>query len=195
VRPCADAGVAGTSQQVAAIIPPHTTRRIPTSLSRSRTVTHTAAQPPVGNRTCSLSDNAHVEESTGRQIRAVCTLVTATTLVGALMSACGGASGVTLTPLQQRGRDVVEQLHCATCHTTNGAKALGPTWKGAAGRSVTLNDNSVVVADAPYLRRSILEPAAQTVLGYPPGLMGTEVAPGSISEADADAIVAYLQTL
>jgi hypothetical protein len=60
---------------------------------------------------------------------------------------------------------------------------------------VTLNDGTMVVADAGYLWRSIVDPDAQTVLGYPPALMAAEVAPGSVGGADADAIVAYLQTL
>jgi cytochrome c oxidase subunit II len=130
-----------------------------------------------------------------RQVHCLLVLAALTAAIAALISSCGGDTGPVLTPLQQQGRDIVESRHCATCHTTNGARALGPTWKAVAGRSVTLNDGTVVVADAAYLHRSIVDPNAQTVLGYSPALMATEVAPGSISDADADAIVAYLQTL
>ena len=134
--------------------------------------------------------------SRGAVVKTTVLLAICTTAVAVVIAACGGgAAGPVLTPLEQQGRDVVESLHCATCHTTNGSRALGPTWKGLAGSSVTLNDGSVVAADAAYLHRSILDPNAQTVLGYPPALMSSEVEPGSIGSEDADAIVAYLQTL
>lgn len=52
-----------------------------------------------------------------------------------------------------------------------------------------------VSADESYLRRSILEPDAEIVAGYPRGLMASQVPPGSLTPEEANAIVAYLKTL
>jgi cytochrome c oxidase subunit 2 len=48
---------------------------------------------------------------------------------------------------------------------------VGPTFKGAWGHQVTIVSNGVertISFDAPYLRRSLLEPNADIVKGYPP---------------------------
>jgi cytochrome c oxidase subunit II len=82
-----------------------------------------------------------------------------------------------------------------SCHSTDGSAGTGPTWRGLAGADVRLADGRTVFADAGYLRRSILDPDADAVAGFPAGLMASAVRPGSVSEADADAIVAYLQSL
>lgn len=118
------------------------------------------------------------------------------------LSACGGksagngdaASPPPGTPAAE-GERLVEQLGCLSCHTTNGKRGAGPTWKGVAGRQVKLADGTTVTADDDYLRRSILDPSAQVVAGFPGGLMAATVKPGSVTSAQADRIVAYLRTV
>ena len=47
---------------------------------------------------------------------------------------------------------------------------VGPTFKGVWGRSVTVITNGVertIIVDEAYLRRSILEPGADMVKGFP----------------------------
>ena len=119
------------------------------------------------------------------------------------LSACGGggdkdggdaASPPPGTPAAQ-GEQLVEQLGCLSCHTTNGKRGAGPTWKGLAGRQVKLSDGTTVTADDEYLRRSVLDPSAQVVAGFPGGLMAATVKPGSVTPTQADQIVAYLKTV
>lgn len=95
----------------------------------------------------------------------------------------------------ERGESLVEVRGCLACHSTDGRAGVGPTWQGLAGSTVQLADGTEVVADAAYLKRSILEPDADIVEGYSSGVMTAAAQPGSISEEDAEAMVAYLQTL
>jgi cytochrome c oxidase subunit 2 len=131
----------------------------------------------------------------------VTTLAVALAIAIAL-SACGGggdsggdaASPAPGTPAAQ-GEQIAEQLGCLSCHTTNGKRGAGPTWKGIAGRQVKLSDGTTVTADDEYLRRSILDPGAQVVAGFPGGLMAATVKPGSVTPEQAEQIVAYLKTV
>jgi len=115
-------------------------------------------------------------------------------------TACSGSSSKPQSKpqssaLADRGAGLVQVKPCLVCHTTNGGHAAGPTFAGRAGSRVQLADGTTVVADDAYLKRSILDPGAQTVEGFPQGLMATLVPPHSITTLQADAIVAYLDTL
>lgn len=84
---------------------------------------------------------------------------------------------------------------CSGCHTLNGSRASGPTFKGLAGSQVQLSDGSTATADAAYLARSITDPDAQVVKGFSKGVMSAVMANRKkLAPADVDAIVAYLQT-
>ncbi len=98
-------------------------------------------------------------------------------------------------PLAARGERLVEERGCLSCHSTNGSRGPGPTWKDLAGSRVNLSDGRTVVADDEYLVRHIVDPDAMTVAGFPKGLMSSVIRPGSVTETDARAIVAYLKTL
>lgn len=95
----------------------------------------------------------------------------------------------------ERGEALVNNRGCLACHSTGGRAGVGPTFGGLAGSTVPLADGTEVVADAAYLKRSILEPDAQIVEGYSAGVMAGAVQSGSISEAEAEAMVAYIQSL
>lgn len=92
-----------------------------------------------------------------------------------------------------RGELLVQQYGCLACHTTDGSKKIGPTWKGVFGSQVKLADGTTVQADQNYLINSILNPNQQIVEGFSPDVMPNF---GSvISQQDAQNIAAYLQTL
>jgi cytochrome c oxidase subunit 2 len=111
-------------------------------------------------------------------------------------AACGGSSSKSQSSsLAGRGAGLVQVKPCLVCHTTNGGPAAGPTFAGLAGSRVKLADGTTVTADDAYLERSILEPSAQTVEGFPKGLMATLVRPATVTPLQADAIVAYIDSL
>lgn len=91
------------------------------------------------------------------------------------------------------GKQLVNSLGCVACHATDQKRLVGPGWGGISGHEVKLADGSRVVADEAYLVRSIREPDAQIVEGYPPHVMPPYDT--LISESDMQAIVAYLRSL
>jgi cytochrome c oxidase subunit II len=129
-------------------------------------------------------------------------VVGAVCLAGGLVSCSSrgdsseGKNGATPTdPVVARGERLVEERACLSCHSTDGTRLAGPSWKGLAGSTVELTDGRRVVADRNYLRRAIQDPDAETVKGFPSGLMASVIQPGTVSDEDADAIAAYIQTL
>ncbi len=79
---------------------------------------------------------------------------------------------------------------CMTCHSLDGAKGVGPSFKGLFGREETLSDGTTVVVDEAYLTESILTPNAKVVQGFPPAMP-----PMVTEQADVDALIAYIKTL
>jgi len=69
------------------------------------------------------------------------------------------------------GKELLEKHGCLGCHSLDGTKKAGPTFKGIWGRQVrvlTGGTERVVTVDGEYLRRSIREPNADLVKGFPP---------------------------
>jgi len=114
-------------------------------------------------------------------------------------SATGGGGGtITVTPtpaLIAKGKALVENYSCAGCHTIDGTKSTGPTWKGLAGSTQHLTTGGTAVATDTYLVGVITDPSTLKVAGYDAGVMAEVIPPGHISQAEAEAIVAYIKTL
>jgi cytochrome c oxidase subunit 2 len=69
------------------------------------------------------------------------------------------------------GKELLEKHGCLGCHSLDGSPRVGPTFKGLWGRSATVLTGGVertLTVDEAYLRRSILEPMADIVKGFPP---------------------------
>ena len=81
------------------------------------------------------------------------------------------AGAVANMSTEERGAKWAEQFGCVGCHSIDGSPSVGPTWLGLFGREEALTDGSTVTADEQYLLRSILEPSAQVVEGFPDGVM------------------------
>ncbi len=91
------------------------------------------------------------------------------------------------------GEALANAQGCTACHSIDGSTLTGPSWAGLAGSVRTLADGTDVVADAAYLRQSILEPRAQIVDGYPAAVMPQYRDTLSIGEVNQ--IVTYIQSL
>ena len=91
--------------------------------------------------------------------------------------------------LAAQGKALAQSKGCTACHTVDGSKSVGPTWKGLAGKTETMADGSSVVADEAYLKRSIHDPNAQVVQGFAPIMPKVEV-----SEDELAALVAYIES-
>ena len=58
---------------------------------------------------------------------------------------------------------------CVACHTIDGSKLIGPSFKGLFGRTENVVTDGVtreITVDEEYIRKSILEPNADLVEGY-----------------------------
>ncbi len=96
-----------------------------------------------------------------------------------------------VSPAEQ-GKQLYTQRGCNACHSIDGARIVGPTWKGLWGKEEVMQDGQKVTVDENYVRESILEPQAKIVNGYPPVMPSFK---GVVSDEDISAIIAYMKTL
>lgn len=93
-------------------------------------------------------------------------------------------------PLPKLGEKLYSQQGCQGCHSLDGSKMVGPTWKGLYGTTGhKLSDGSTVTVDQNYLRKSILKSSAQIVQGY------QNVMPSyaNLSEREVTALVEFMK--
>jgi len=103
----------------------------------------------------------------------------------------GGAAASNLPPAKL-GKQIYEQYACSTCHSTDGSKKTGPTWKGLFGSKVQLSNGKTVTADEDYIRESIEKPHAKIVKGFQPVMPSFQ---GQFSDDQINGIIAYIKTL
>jgi len=102
---------------------------------------------------------------------------------------------VTDNTTEHPGLAIIKANACTTCHSMDGSKIIGPSFKGLYGRkSVVLTDagEKELIADDEYIKRSILDPNVEVVKGFNKGLMQSYK--DKISAADLDKIVDYFKT-
>jgi cytochrome c oxidase subunit II len=94
------------------------------------------------------------------------------------------------------GLAILKQNACLTCHSQDGSKLIGPSFKGVYGRTQIVDSNGEtreIVVDDEYITRSIYSPNADIVQGYMRGLMISYE--NIISEEQIDDIIDYMKTL
>jgi cytochrome c oxidase subunit 2 len=79
-----------------------------------------------------------------------------------------GDESLKTMPLPELGKMVHENRGCATCHSLDGTRGQGPSWKGIWGNVHQMQDGAQVKVDENYIRESILEPQTHVVQGYEP---------------------------
>jgi cytochrome c oxidase subunit 2 len=96
-----------------------------------------------------------------------------------------------------RGERLFTSQGCAGCHSLDGSAGAGPSVQGLPGRTVELDDGSTTTADRAYIERAIVDPDAEIVDGYQPGVMSlaTESLDLESKPDDLQALVAYLESL
>lgn len=94
------------------------------------------------------------------------------------------------------GRKIMQNIGCFACHTLDGSKLVGPSFKGVWNKQETVitgKETRQIIVDEEYIRRSIYDPNADLVEGYGKGLMLTYE--GQLSEDDISNIIEYLKTV
>lgn len=100
------------------------------------------------------------------------------------------AAGLSLADM---GKKLYQNKACATCHSLDGAKSVGPTYKGLWGSKREFEDGGSATADENYIRESILNPTAHTVKGYPAGQM--PVFAGQLTDDQINQLIEFIKTL
>ena len=93
------------------------------------------------------------------------------------------ALGEVFDAVAQAG-NVLESNGCTACHSLDGSKGIGPTFKGLYGSRRTFADGTTGIADDAYIRQSIENPNAKVVKGFEPNMPSLPVSP-----ADVNAII------
>ncbi|MFN3604545.1 MAG: c-type cytochrome [Leptonema sp. (in: bacteria)] len=88
------------------------------------------------------------------------------------------------------GKELYETKGCKSCHSIDGTKVVGPSFKGIWNAKRKLTDGSIILIDENYITTSILEPSKQVVEGYP-NLMP----PQDLSEEQIQSIIEFIKSL
>jgi len=103
-----------------------------------------------------------------------------------------GDEEVRKMPLQELGQLVYENKGCATCHSIDGTKGQGPSFKGIWGHPAKGSDGKDYMVDENYIRQSVLTPQAVVVQGFEP-IMPTFQ--GLLREREILAVIEYIKSL
>jgi cytochrome c oxidase subunit 2 len=111
------------------------------------------------------------------------------------MQAALEASGGGGEALENLGKRLATTKGCVACHSTDGTRLVGPSFKGIYGLSETVITGGAerqIVVDDDYLYRSIADSNADIVKGYQP-LMPPQA--GIVNDDEIKALIAYIKTL
>jgi len=91
------------------------------------------------------------------------------------------------------GKGLYASLGCQSCHSLDGSKSTGPTFKGLYGSKVQLTNGKTVTADEQYLLDSIIDPDKDIVQGYQPGIMTSVIKKGQVPKDQAQQLVDFIK--
>jgi cytochrome c oxidase subunit 2 len=97
------------------------------------------------------------------------------------------------TSASARGLKILKNKGCLGCHTLDGSRKVGPSFKGLIGRREVVTaggQQRTVTVDDAYVRHYILNPNQDVIQGYPPVMPKIPM-----DKETLDAIVAFLETL
>ncbi len=102
----------------------------------------------------------------------------------------GGAAVVVVTAASaEAGAALYKSKGCNACHSVDGAKIVGPTFKGTWGTQRNTSAGPVTV-DLAYVKESIVNPMAKIAEGYPPAMP-----PQALSDLEIESLALYFETL
>ncbi len=115
--------------------------------------------------------------------------------VAALKKATESSGGADEGSLAIMGKTLATTKGCVACHSTDGSKLIGPSYKGLYGSKQTVMEGGTekeITVDDAYIKESMLEPTADIVKGFQP-LMPSQK--GLVSEGEIKALTAYIKSL
>ena len=103
-----------------------------------------------------------------------------------------GDESMKTMPLPELGKLVYENRGCQTCHSIDGTRGQGPSWKGVFGNMQNHMDGSSMMADENYIRESIMEPQKHIVRGFEPVMPTYQ---GMLRPREIDGVIAFIKSL
>jgi len=88
------------------------------------------------------------------------------------------------------GMKLLDAKGCLACHTVDGSASVGPTFKGAWGTTLQLEDGSIRTLDSALFLQKVHDPTAFVVKGYPPVMPVIQ-----LTDDETEQIEAYLEGL
>ena len=93
-----------------------------------------------------------------------------------------------LSQIKSKGYDLYIKHACNTCHSLDGSRMNGPTFKNLYEKRIYFYNNSSIVADEEYLINSIINPGKEIVKGYP-NLMPSY----NLTKDEIDALIDFIK--
>ncbi len=96
-------------------------------------------------------------------------------------------------PHLSEGAELIQEKGCIACHSLDGSAKVGPTFKGLFSRKETVataGKERTITVDEGYIMRSIKDPTADVVKGFPPIMPAIPM-----TDEEMRAIVDHLKTL
>lgn len=94
--------------------------------------------------------------------------------------------------LADKGKVIYNTRACAGCHSVDGSKLTGPSFKGLFGKTESFADGSSALVDENYLRESIMDSNKKIVKGYPPNQMPSFQ--GLLTDDDVTAVIEFIKS-
>jgi mono/diheme cytochrome c family protein len=95
----------------------------------------------------------------------------------------------TSKPTIELGKALYKGKGCNACHSLDGSKLVGPTFRGLWGKTEKTSAGEVTV-DLAYVTESIRAPMAKIVDGYPPAMP-----PAVVTDIEAQSIALFFESL
>jgi len=90
------------------------------------------------------------------------------------------------------GERVAARKGCLQCHSLDGTRGVGPTWRDLFGREEVLSDGRRVLVDGAYVTESMMEPNDKVVAGFAPVMPGYQ---GALEPGEVGALIAFMKSL
>lgn len=88
------------------------------------------------------------------------------------------------------GQKLYQKLGCSGCHSVDGSKVTGPSWKDLYGSVQQFSDGSTTVVDQDFLHTFLPNPTLRVPVGFPPVMP-----PFPLKDEQINAIAAYMETI
>lgn len=113
----------------------------------------------------------------------------------AMMADTTKKAGIAANPVAE-GKRLTELNGCIACHSADGTKIIGPSYKGVYGKKVVVVTNGKereIIADDEYIKRSIYDPNADIVKGFAKGQMVSYKT--QLKDDEVAKIIEYIKSL